>query len=139
MAENLVEVGLEFVNLRLAQVQVGQFRHVADFFFRDLHARAFLRACLYMLRMTGDRKSTRLNSSHLVISYAVFCLKTKPHHAARPTICRSWNRTYRWRAAWSSVLRRPKRLPRAYPPFFFFHCRAPSEIYPFSRQRRLAY
>src|SRR5256885_6340154 len=25
-----------------------------------------------------DRKSTRLNSSHLVISYAVFCLKTKP-------------------------------------------------------------
>src|SRR5256885_13164826 len=26
---------------------------------------------------SGDRKSTRLNSSHLVISYAVFCLKTK--------------------------------------------------------------
>src|SRR5256885_8112708 len=28
-----------------------------------------------------DRKSTRLNSSHLVISYAVFCLKKKrqPH------------------------------------------------------------
>src|SRR5256885_5763849 len=25
----------------------------------------------------GDRKSTRLNSSHLVISYAVFCLKKK--------------------------------------------------------------
>src|ERR1039457_206547 len=25
-----------------------------------------------------DRKSTRLNSSHLVISYAVFCLKKKP-------------------------------------------------------------
>src|SRR5256885_10461420 len=33
-----------------------------------------------------DRKSTRLNSSHLVISYAVFCLKKKksnPHYAAR--------------------------------------------------------
>src|SRR5256885_8646165 len=40
---------------------------------------------------TSDRKSTRLNSSHLVISYAVFCLKKKhslplpyatryPHH-----------------------------------------------------------
>src|SRR5256885_5592402 len=28
-------------------------------------------------RCTGDRKSTRLNSSHLVISYAVFCLKKK--------------------------------------------------------------
>src|SRR2546426_1073926 len=27
--------------------------------------------------VTGDRKSTRLNSSHLVISYAVFCLKKK--------------------------------------------------------------
>src|SRR5205807_10097826 len=28
---------------------------------------------------TLDRKSTRLNSSHLVISYAVFCLKKKKH------------------------------------------------------------
>src|SRR5256885_8404171 len=27
--------------------------------------------------LMGDRKSTRLNSSHLVISYAVFCLKKK--------------------------------------------------------------
>src|SRR2546426_9285470 len=29
------------------------------------------------LRLVVDRKSTRLNSSHLVISYAVFCLKKK--------------------------------------------------------------
>src|SRR5256885_2833205 len=28
----------------------------------------------------ADRKSTRLNSSHLVISYAVFCLKKKIRH-----------------------------------------------------------
>src|SRR5256885_3685919 len=28
-------------------------------------------------KFVGDRKSTRLNSSHLVISYAVFCLKKK--------------------------------------------------------------
>src|SRR3989454_4454557 len=28
-------------------------------------------------RFGADRKSTRLNSSHLVISYAVFCLKKK--------------------------------------------------------------
>src|SRR5256885_3175369 len=28
-----------------------------------------------------DRKSTRLNSSHLVISYAVFCLKKKKNHS----------------------------------------------------------
>src|SRR5256885_6602378 len=30
-----------------------------------------------MLPLIADRKSTRLNSSHLVISYAVFCLKKK--------------------------------------------------------------
>src|SRR5256885_5470741 len=29
--------------------------------------------------LRADRKSTRLNSSHLVISYAVFCLKKKNH------------------------------------------------------------
>src|SRR5256885_79542 len=28
-----------------------------------------------LVEMSKDRKSTRLNSSHLVISYAVFCLK----------------------------------------------------------------
>src|SRR5256885_9157766 len=33
--------------------------------------------CRVVLR--PDRKSTRLNSSHLVISYAVFCLKKKQH------------------------------------------------------------
>src|ERR1039457_4468944 len=31
-----------------------------------------------------DRKSTRLNSSHLVISYAVFCLKKKTQHLHPP-------------------------------------------------------
>src|SRR6516225_2157706 len=30
----------------------------------------------------GDLKSTRLNSSHMSISYAVFCLKKKTLHAA---------------------------------------------------------
>src|SRR5690625_6477721 len=29
---------------------------------------------------TGDRKSTRLNSSHVAISYAVFCLKKKKNN-----------------------------------------------------------
>src|SRR5256885_3404129 len=33
--------------------------------------------CLLPRIPRGDRKSTRLNSSHLVISYAVFCLKKK--------------------------------------------------------------
>src|SRR2546426_8311802 len=31
-------------------------------------------------RRLRDRKSTRLNSSHLVISYAVFCLKKKKNN-----------------------------------------------------------
>src|SRR3989454_5040043 len=34
---------------------------------------------LALLEAGQDRKSTRLNSSHLVISYAVFCLKKKKH------------------------------------------------------------
>src|SRR5258708_28409526 len=30
--------------------------------------------------LNGDRKSTRLNSSHQIISYAVFCLKKKKNN-----------------------------------------------------------
>src|SRR3712207_7590075 len=41
---------------------------------------------------TRDRKSTRLNSSHANISYAVFCLKKKKYPAARP--CRLPERQY---------------------------------------------
>src|SRR5258708_23402599 len=39
------------------------------------------------LRTRGDRKSTRLNSSHQIISYAVFCLKKKNirHYASLQT------------------------------------------------------
>src|SRR5690606_671632 len=33
-----------------------------------------------VLSFLGDRKSTRLNSSHVKISYAVFCLKKKIHN-----------------------------------------------------------
>src|SRR5256885_12720704 len=36
-----------------------------------------------VILLTEDRKSTRLNSSHLVISYAVFCLKKKKKHSHR--------------------------------------------------------
>ena len=34
-------------------------------------------AILFIFSLAGDRKSTRLNSSHDQISYAVFCLKKK--------------------------------------------------------------
>src|SRR3712207_6910488 len=42
-------------------------------------------------RMKGDRKSTRLNSSHANISYAVFCLKKKKKslHLTSPTLTAS--------------------------------------------------
>src|SRR3982751_7007346 len=36
------------------------------------------------LSSMGDRKSTRLNSSHDQISYAVFCLKKKNEHRPPP-------------------------------------------------------
>src|SRR2546427_1965089 len=35
------------------------------------------RVVVARLQLVGDRKSTRLNSSHSQISYAVFCLKKK--------------------------------------------------------------
>src|SRR2546430_7080121 len=37
-------------------------------------------SCSYSRRRQSDRKSTRLNSSHSQISYAVFCLKKKKKH-----------------------------------------------------------
>src|SRR6266516_6833034 len=40
---------------------------------RDVYDQLFLK--LADLGTSGDRKSTRLNSSHRTISYAVFCLK----------------------------------------------------------------
>src|SRR5579863_3560816 len=44
---------------------------------------------LVVIVTTGDRKSTRLNSSHPSISYAVFCLKKKTHN---PTISISFKK-----------------------------------------------
>src|SRR2546430_6903747 len=38
------------------------------------------------LRVLGDRKSTRLNSSHSQISYAVFCLKKKKKKIQHTTL-----------------------------------------------------
>src|SRR2546426_3060287 len=40
---------------------------------------------LQVAREDRDRKSTRLNSSHLVISYAVFCLKKKKKRERKTT------------------------------------------------------
>src|SRR5256885_3895088 len=46
-------------------------------------------ACRGGLHPPGDRKSTRLNSSHLVISYAVFCLKKKTTMTDHPELVNS--------------------------------------------------
>src|SRR5256885_5311272 len=49
----------------------------------------------FAVRGPVDRKSTRLNSSHLVISYAVFCLKKKktyPKNRGRDAIYKTCNR-----------------------------------------------
>src|SRR5256886_3760633 len=52
------------------------------------HSRDFLLARLNppaVLSNARDRKSTRLNSSHSQISYAVFCLKKKIEHQSQRT------------------------------------------------------
>src|SRR2546426_6421564 len=47
----------------------------------------------YPCKCVPDRKSTRLNSSHLVISYAVFCLKKKKKQHVTATIAQSREQT----------------------------------------------
>src|SRR2546427_5669510 len=50
----------------------------ATFMVQDRPSPSLHSSCLE--NTTRDRKSTRLNSSHSQISYAVFCLKKKNHH-----------------------------------------------------------
>src|SRR2546421_8401939 len=45
------------------------------------HPIAWAATCAAVHNCVGDRKSTRLNSSHDQISYAVFCLKKKNSHS----------------------------------------------------------
>src|SRR5499427_5549046 len=61
--------GLDWTNFFMADVQIG-FGSFLAFYLADLG---------WSKQNVGlaDRKSTRLNSSHTVISYAVFCLKKK--------------------------------------------------------------
>src|SRR5690349_25050511 len=56
-----------------------------------IRTRGLIRYLLCISKITGgrfdgegrDRKSTRLNSSHVEISYAVFCLKKKKKHVKK--------------------------------------------------------
>src|ERR1022692_1845002 len=87
----------------------------------------------------ADRKSTRLNSSHLVISYAVFCLKKKKKYTARPDSWRALARAAlaHWSHAGGERAKAGNAGPRGggildgpgLPPFIlFFNDTAPTEI-----------
>src|ERR1039457_101540 len=89
-----------------------------------------------------DRKSTRLNSSHLVISYAVFCLKKKDRRAC-PTEAASCTRRWssRSRGVRPALYGAPHRALRGRGQplatnspclFFFFNDTATTEIYTLS-------
>src|SRR5438034_1756524 len=60
-----------------ASVVAEVVRIVDTLLFRPAEGLRLLDATLERRRFPVDRKSTRLNSSHTVISYAVFCLKKK--------------------------------------------------------------
>src|ERR1035438_928857 len=84
-------------------------------------------ACRGMPRMMWiDRKSTRLNSSHLGISYAVFCLENKQENTLRCRDgCRPVNGAIRRSDRWGSFLLRPDHHPGF---CFFFNLRPPHRI-----------
>src|SRR6202021_2957898 len=93
-------------------------------------------------RLLGDRKSTRLNSSHTVISYAVFCLKKKKKECrARRCHCAAcWKHHKASRAAAGPATRtsdtdsvqRPNKLTSMLDVLFCFNDTPPAEIYPLS-------
>src|SRR5256885_7657662 len=82
-------------NFRFAFFEVGQYVRVELYFSLLLHP-LLNRANVILVdqQRMKDRKSTRLNSSHLVISYAVFCLKKKKN-----TILSSHDAAMRHRSA----------------------------------------
>src|SRR3712207_7604387 len=55
-----------------------------------------LAAIASLISIFLDRKSTRLNSSHANISYAVFCLKKKKKHRARMACCCDGRSSFEW-------------------------------------------
>src|SRR2546426_8779690 len=67
------EFGLQFIEIRALwgkNIMQLDAKEIAE-------ARRILEKYKLRVSKISDRKSTRLNSSHLVISYAVFCLKKK--------------------------------------------------------------
>src|SRR5690625_4244561 len=60
-----IVAGIGRGQLKVLDDRVAKKKYIYDFYKRELGD------------LEGDRKSTRLNSSHVAISYAVFCLKKK--------------------------------------------------------------
>src|SRR5207249_10624055 len=78
-SSDLARVG-EAPRRQLDLERVERTRHALGRVGRRRHDSRPMRANL-RVRAAGDRKSTRLNSSHVSISYAVFCLKKKTKQA----------------------------------------------------------
>src|SRR4030042_491207 len=93
---------------------------------RILASRAF---AFSMYSSTSDRKSTRLNSSHGYISYAVFCLQKTPV---------TWKNAHRSASSLRGILKLPHHSGRthALAPFFFFKLSAPPTPFPLTPPRR---
>src|SRR5690349_23120951 len=79
-ARLLWEIGLEGCEVRLLRSRLGLDSGYLSRLLRSLEAAGLVRVAtsdgdqrVRVARLTADRKSTRLNSSHVEISYAVFC------------------------------------------------------------------
>src|ERR1022692_4455615 len=90
---------------------------------------------------SGDRKSTRLNSSHLVISYAVFCLEknsnfvmlvTVPRQATAPVVAALSQHSRQLPATLRRALTGDRGLDMAH--YFFFNVATDPKVFFFYPQ-----
>src|SRR5258708_25242253 len=66
-----------FRSCTISREDISEFEYLGDRYVQRPHR-------LRHLPENRDRKSTRLNSSHQIISYAVFCLKKKKNNTNNP-------------------------------------------------------
>src|SRR5256885_11829980 len=70
-------LGSELPEFALPEERLAAIKQISEILERDLSQGQVKKVLNEIEQPLSDRKSTRLNSSHLVISYAVFCLKQK--------------------------------------------------------------
>src|SRR5690554_5397474 len=78
--KNGVEIDAQSEDMIALKSQLGKMKTDLDAALSDKEKTATEKADLLKKVELLDRKSTRLNSSHVRISYAVFCLKKKNKH-----------------------------------------------------------